>query len=288
MGVETKSGLSTAGLDRMRTVLARSVEGGEVSGLVALVHRHGQTHVVALGAQAVGGDVPMRRDTLFRIASLTKQVTAVAAMILVEECRLRLTDPVDDLLPELADRRVLRRLDGPLDDTVPAERPITVHDLLTFRLGIGAILAPPGTYPIQRALAEAGIDRGPDGPTYTPDEWIKRLGALPLACQPGSAWMYHTPADVLGVLIARAAGRPLPDFLRERVFEPLGMNDTGFHVPPEKLGRIAVSHEKDPRSGALAPRPEPDRTWDRPPAFPSGGGGPACSRPPTTTWRSAA
>ena len=275
MNVPNGGGLSRARLGRMREVMAGAVERGDVPGLVALVHRRGETHVVALGTTAAGGNTPMRRDTIFRIASLTKPITAVAAMILVEECRLRLDDPVDDLLPELAGRRVLRRVDGPLDDTVPAERSITVRDLLTFRLGLGVIFAPPGTYPIQRALDEAGVDRGPDGPPHTPDEWMKRLGALPLVHQPGTAWMYHTSADVLGVLIARAAGRPLEEFLRERVFEPLGMPDTGYHLPAEKVDRMAVSHTTDPETGAMVRRPDPrDGAWDRPPAFPSGGGGP--------------
>ncbi|GAA4514895.1 serine hydrolase [Actinoallomurus oryzae] len=273
MGVSP--GLSRTGLDRMREVLGRAVERAEVPGLVALVHRRGETHVIALGTTELGGDTPMGRDTIFRIASLTKPVVAVAGLILIEECRLRLDDPVDDLLPELADRRVLRRVDGPLDDTVPAERPITVRDLMTFRLGLGAIFAPPGTYPIQRALAETGVDSGPEGPSVDPDEWIKRLGTLPLAHQPGTTWMYHTSADVLGVLIARAAGRPLGEFLRERVFAPLGMDDTGYHLPAGKLGRLAASYTTDPRTGALVRRSDPrDDAWDRPPAFPSGGGGP--------------
>jgi CubicO group peptidase (beta-lactamase class C family) len=271
----TGGGLSPRGLERMRAVMAGAVERGEVPGLVALVHRRGETHVVTAGTTAVDGDVSVRRDTIFRIASLTKPITAVAAMILVEECLLRLDDPVDHLLPELADRRVLRSVDGPLDDTVPAEQPVTVRDLLTFRLGLGTIFAPPGTYPIQRALAETGIDRGPDGPPYAPDEWIKRLGALPLAHQPGAAWMYHTSADVLGVLIARAVGRPLDAFLRERIFEPLGMADTGFHLAAEKLDRMAVSYRSDPATGAIVRRDDPrDGAWDRPPVFPSGAGGP--------------
>jgi CubicO group peptidase (beta-lactamase class C family) len=274
MNEDTTGGLSAAGLDRMRTVLAGAVERGEVAGLVGLVHRRGRTHAVVLGTLEAGGDTPMRRDTIFRIASLTKQITAVAAMILIEECRLRLDDPVDDLLPELAGRRVLRRVDGPLDDTVPAERPITVRDLLTFRLGIGVVMAPPGTYPIQRAIDEAGLGVGPDGPAFGPDEWIERLGALPLVHQPGSAWMYHTAADVLGVLIMRVTGRPLGEFFGERIFEPLGMRDTGYHLPASKLDRLAASYAPDPRTGALTRRPGADAgSWDRPPAFPSGGGG---------------
>src|SRR5438552_17529628 len=127
----------------MHDVMAGHVERGELPGLVTLVSRRGEVHVDAIGMKAVGGSEPMRRDTIFRIASMTKPITAAAAMILVEECRLRLDDPVDRLLPELADRKVLKQIDGPLDDTVPANRPITVRDLLTFRAGFGLILGPP-------------------------------------------------------------------------------------------------------------------------------------------------
>ena len=131
----------------------------------------------------------MRRDTIFRIASLTKPIVAVAALILVEECKLRLDEPVDRLLPELAGRKVLKRIDGPLDDTVPANRPITVRDLLTFRLGFGIVMVPPGTYPIQRAAAELRIRMGPPLPQEqpAPDEWIRRLGTLPLDVSAGRA-----------------------------------------------------------------------------------------------------
>ncbi len=137
-------GLSTSRLGRMHGVMAGHVERGDVPGIVTLVSRRGEVHVDAIGMKAVGGSDPMRRDTIFRIASMTKPITAAAAMILVEECKLRLDGPVDRWLPELADRKVLKRLDGPLDDTVPANRPITLRDLLTFRLGIGVVMAPPG------------------------------------------------------------------------------------------------------------------------------------------------
>ncbi len=162
---------SQARLERMHDVMAGYVERGEAPGLVTLLCRRDEVHVEAIGMKAVGGSDPMRRDTLFRIASMTKPITAAAAMILVEECRLRLDDPVDDLLPELADRKVLKRLDGPLDDTVPANRPITLRDLLTFRLGIGAVMAPHGKFPIQKAIAEAGLAPGPDPSPLTPDGW---------------------------------------------------------------------------------------------------------------------
>src|SRR5438874_4334552 len=140
-------GLSRARLGRMRDVMAGYVERGEVPGLVTLVSRRGEVHVDAIGMKAVGGGDPIGRDTIFRISSMTKPITAAAAMILVEECKLRLDEPVDRLLPELADRKVLKRLEGPLDDTVPARRSITVRDLLTFRLGLGIVMAMPSTYP---------------------------------------------------------------------------------------------------------------------------------------------
>src|SRR3712207_5361844 len=150
------SGLSEARLGRLHDVMAGYVERGDIPGIVTLVARRGEVHVDAIGTPAAPGGDPMRRDTIFRIASMTKPVAAVAAMILVEECELRLDDPVDGLLPELADREVLRRPDGPVDETVPANRPITLRDLLTLRLGIGAVLAPPGRYPIPEAMEGAG------------------------------------------------------------------------------------------------------------------------------------
>jgi CubicO group peptidase (beta-lactamase class C family) len=267
-------GLSKERLNRMHNIMAGYVERGELPGLVTLVSRRGEVHVDAIGMKAVGSSEPMRRDTIFRIASMTKPITAAAAMILVEECKLRLDEPVDRLLPELADRRVLKRLDGPIDDTVHANRSITLRDLLTFRLGIGVVLAPPGRYPIQKAMAEAGHAPGPNPPIQAPDEWMKRLGSLPLIYQPGEAWMYHTGSDILGVLIARAAGQTLENFFSERIFEPLGMKDTGFHVPAEKLDRLPPSYMAGPDTGVLAVHDEPGSSrWGRPPAFPSGGGG---------------
>ena len=276
----SRGGFSKARLDRMREVMAGHVERG-VPGLVTLVSRRGETHVEAVGTKAAGGpgaagNGPMRRDTIFRIASMSKPITAAATMILVEECKLRLDDPVDRLLPELANRKVLRRLDGPLEDTVPARRPITVRDLLTFRLGLGMIMAPPDSMPIQKALGERDLGQGPPAPdtTAAPDEWMRRLGTLPLMHQPGEQWMYHTGSDVLGVLITRVVGRPLETFLRERLFEPIGMKDTGFSVPAAKLDRLATSYLSDPTTGGATLYDAAEGgQWSRPPAFPSGGGG---------------
>jgi CubicO group peptidase (beta-lactamase class C family) len=272
----SNGGLTKARLLRLHDVMAGYVERGEVPGIVTALSRRGEAHVDATGMQALGGDVPVRRDTIFRISSMTKPVTAAAAMMLVEECRLRLDEPVDRLLPELADRKVLKRMDAPLDDTVPAKRPITLRDLLTFRLGLGIVMAPPDTYPIQRAMSEQRLGQGPPRPSIppAPDEWIRRLGGLPLLHQPGERWMYHTGSDVLSVLIARASGEAFETFLRDRLFAPLGIKDTGFSVPANKLDRLATSYWTNPGTGALELYDAADGgDWSRPPAFPSGGAG---------------
>jgi len=149
----TAGGLSKARLEHMHDVMAGYVQRGEAPGIVTLVSRRGEVHGDAIGAKALGGSDPIGRDTIFRISSMTKPITAAATMILVEECTLRLDEPVDRLLPELADRKVLKRLDGPLEDTVPSHRPITVRDLLTFRMGFGQMMARPDAYPILKAAS---------------------------------------------------------------------------------------------------------------------------------------
>jgi CubicO group peptidase (beta-lactamase class C family) len=272
----SSGGLSRARLGRLHDAMAGYVERGQVPGIVTLIRWRGEVHVEAIGTKALGGGDPMRRDTIFRIASMTKPITAVATMILVEECKLRLDEPVDRLLPELANRKVLKRLDGSLDETEPANRPITVRDLLTFRMGLGIVMAPPGTYPIQKAMDDQLLGQGPPAPLTppAPDEWIRRLGTLPLMHQPGEKWMYHTGSDVLGVLIARASGQALESFLRERLFEPLGMKDTGFSVPATQVDRLATAYWTNAKTGALELYDEAKGgQWSRPPAFPSGGGG---------------
>ena len=270
------AGLSRARLARMHEVMAGYVERGEVPGLVTLVSRRGEVHLDVIGTNGFADPHPMRRDTLFRISSMTKPIMAAATLLLVEACQLRLDDPVERWLPELAERRVLQRLDGPLDETVPAKRAITVRDLLTFRLGFGQMLAHPDAYPILQAANELQIGMGPPNPATMPepDEWMRRLGSLPLLHQPGERWMYNTGSDVLGVLIARVSGQELPTFLRERLFEPLGMKDTGFSVPAASLDRLATSYWTDPHSRQLVVYDEAaGGQWSRPPAFPSGAGG---------------
>jgi CubicO group peptidase (beta-lactamase class C family) len=266
-------GLSKMRLGRMHEVMARHVEDGAMPGLVTLVCRHGEVHVDVIGRSAFGG-VPMQRDSIFRITSMTKPVTAVAAMILVEQCKLRLDDAVDDLLPELANRRVLRSIESEIDDVVAAKRAITLRDLLTFRLGLGMIPIFPDRYPIQKAIAEAGFAPGPAFPSFPPDELMRRYGTLPLICQPGQRWLYNSGAEILGVLIARAVGKTLGEFLQERIFAPLGMTDTGFHVPPAKLDRFATSYARDYASNALKVFDDPVRgKFSQPPVFENGSAG---------------
>ncbi|TJZ57305.1 beta-lactamase family protein [Streptomyces piniterrae] len=267
------SGFSETGLRRMREVLARHVESGKIPGLVALVSRGDETHVEAIGTMRHDGGAPMRRDTIFRMASTSKPVAMAPVMVLLDECRLRLDDPVDPWLPELADRQVLKQIDGPLDDTVPARRPITVRDLLTSTFGLGMDLTSLGA-PIMNAIFEQNLTPQGEEPMPEPDEWMRRLGTLPLMRQPGEHWQYHISHDVLGVLVARVTGQSYEEFLRERVLDPLGMKDTGFHVPAGKIDRLPPSYVPDPQTGEF-------HVWDeaaggrysRPPAFEGGGGG---------------
>jgi CubicO group peptidase (beta-lactamase class C family) len=253
-------------LNRLDEAMAGYAARGHVSSIATALSRRGETHVGTHGAA---------RDTIFRIASMSKPVAAAAAMILVEECKLRLDEPVERLLPELADRRVLKSIDAELDDTEPAKRPILVRDLMSFTMGFGIPMLPFGTHPIQRATDALDLGQGPPHPQVppAPDEWIKRFATLPLMHQPGEKWMYHTGIDVLGVLIARASGQKLEDFLRERLFDPLGMKDTGFFVPPEKIARFTACHGTDFVTSEEIVYDAADGDWSRMPAFPSAGGG---------------
>ncbi len=210
----------------------------------------------------------MTADSVFRVASLTKQVMAVATLLLVDDGVLALDDPVDDLVPELADPVVLADPAGPVDDVVPAQRAITTRDLLGFTGGHG--FPSEFDWPIVGLLAER-LHQGPPAPQAPPppDEWAAGLATVPLLHQPGEGWTYNCGADVLGVLVARAASTSLPDVLDERVFGPLGMVDTGFVT--RDVDRTTTYYGHD--DGRLVVQDPPDGDWARPPAFPSGGGG---------------
>ncbi|MEU5191612.1 serine hydrolase domain-containing protein [Streptomyces klenkii] len=272
----TTGGFSPKRLTRVRDVINRHVDAGHGPGAVAVVARQGEVHIEATGYLAyegAGSRTPMAADTICRIASWTKQIVAACVMTLVEDCTLRLDDPVDALLPELSDMTVLANPNGPLDDTVPAKRSITLRDLLTCRLGTGTVHAEPGTVPISDTLNT--LERGdcPGDPVPSPDEWIRRLGTLPLVHQPGERWMYNIAPMVLGVLIARATGMSLGDALRERICEPLGMKDTTLSVGGESVSRLATAYMRDDATGKLVVEDGPDGLGRRSPAFKAAGSG---------------
>jgi CubicO group peptidase (beta-lactamase class C family) len=276
------NGFTDEGLAALDRALDGHVDRGAVPGLVALVARGGQVHVHATGHKALGDSEPIGRDAIFRIASLTKPVVGVAAMLLIQDGAMALSDPVERWLPELTERRVLRSYGADLDDAVPAARPITVEDALSFRLGFGCIFTPE---PLPVVQAEEKLKLNTLGPPWpptplTPDEWIAALGLLPLLDQPGELWRYNTGATVTGILIERVAGAPLAEVLRTRVFQPLGMTDTAFFVPRAKLGRFTSMYAPaeiagrfgvaSGDDGGLALIDGPDGWYAAPPTLPDG------------------
>jgi len=258
-------------MSNLHDILQTYVGNGSVPGAVGLMARGDRVEVAATGSADVGGTSPMARDSIFRVASITKPITAAAVMMLVEDGRIALEDPVRQWLPELASPAVVRTPASPVDDVVPAVRPITVADLLTFRAGYG--------FPSDFSLPAVGLlfselKQGPPQPQLVaaPDEWMAALSRIPLLHQPGEAWLYNTCSDIAGVLIARVSGRPLPEFLAERLFGPLGMVDTGFDVPAGKLARFTSYYRTDP-AGGLELVDAPGGQWSSLPAFPSAAGG---------------
>jgi CubicO group peptidase (beta-lactamase class C family) len=249
------------------------IDRGEVGNVVTLLYRHGQrAHADHVGWLDEALTVPVAEDTIFRIASMTKPIVSVAALMLLEEGRLRLDDPVDRWLPELADRRVMRDSAGDIDDTYPSPRPITVLDLLTHRPGLASQFTAGGK--IGKAVAKLHIGNALLLTGSDPDDWLARLGALPLVYEPGTHFNYGFATDVLGFLVARIAGMGLEDFLRQRIFGPLGMVDAGFHVPPDKLSRLSVAHMPDAVTGKPILNDHPNTSpWTQPKSVPSGSAG---------------
>ncbi|MFJ9260508.1 serine hydrolase domain-containing protein [Streptomyces bacillaris] len=233
-----------------------------------------RVEVAVAGSATLTGSTPMRRNSVFRLASVTKPIVAAAAMTLVEDGVIAPADPVAAWLPELASPLVVRTPQSPVADVVSAVRPITVLDLLTFRAGYGfpSDFSLPAVAPL---FAE--LKQGPPRPQAVPgpDAWMAALSRIPLLHQPGDGWLYNTCSDILGVLVARAADRPLPAYLAERLFEPLGMTDTGFSVAPGALDRFTGYYRAGEGSSESGPElvDAPDGQWSRPPAFPSGAGG---------------
>jgi CubicO group peptidase (beta-lactamase class C family) len=257
----------------IRNSIAGSIERKELPGAVWLLARGDQVHVDFLGDKAFEGGTPMARDTIFRLASVTKPVTAAAVMMLVEDGVIALDDPVDRLLPELANRRVLTSIDAPLDSTVPADHPFTVRELMNFTFGFGINFDP--NLPIEQEITRLNLvnmTMVPQTP-HNPDEWIKAFSTLPLMHQPGANWMYNTGSIIQGILINRATGRTLEDFFKERIFDPLGMKDTSFFVPPEKLDRFVAAYQFDFATNEGFLEDAPEGQWAAPPNLEHGGGG---------------
>jgi len=218
--------------------LKAMVESGQFAGAATLVWRNGAAQAACVGWRDIEGGLPVERDTMFRIASMTKPITSVAALMLMDEGRIALNDPITRYAPEFSQMRVLRSPDGPLDETDPAERLITFDDLLTHRAGLTYADFHRG--PISQAYRDA---LGGDIDSHVvPDDWIARLAHLPLIGQPGAMWSYGRATDLLGLLIARIEGEPLGAVLKRRIFDPLGMKDTSFVVPPDKRNRRAAAY----------------------------------------------
>ncbi len=246
-----------------RTSVVQAVDSGLLAGAVTLAWQRGNMlQVNEIGYRDVEAGLPMQRDTIFRVASMTKPVTVAAAMALVEEGKLTLTDPVTRWLPELADMQVLVDPTGPLDRTVPARRPITIDDLMTHRSGLAYVFSVLG--PISRAYGRVSLRQDQD-------HWLAEMAQLPLVHQPGERLTYSQATDVLGIVISRIEGKPLHTVLAERIFEPLGMSDTGFFISSDKRARAATMYRLDPESGlqhdAMGPIPVTE------PRFCQGGAG---------------
>lgn len=268
---EIQAGFSPSRLARLSHRLANYVERGEIAGAVALIYRNKSVaHSLAIGWQDEDAQKPMRSDTLFRIASMSKPITSVAALMLLEEGLLRLDDPIERWLPEFANPRVLRHPEGILEDTVPAERSITVCDLLTHRPGFVSHFFARG--PIAGAVDKFATHPLLLNPAMDPDTWLKHLSGLPLVYQPGSTINYGWATDVLGLLIGRATQIGFSEFLRTRLFEPLGMFDTGFHVSAEQRERLSVGYGMIAGKRAVNDSPATS-LWNPPPLSPSGSAG---------------
>ena len=267
-GDQATGGFVEAGLAQVAPALQAVIDAGDLSGAVTLIWRKGEVvQVNTLGLRDRESGAPMERDTLFRIASMTKPVTSVAALMLIEEGKLALTDPITKWLPEFSDMLVLKDPTGPIDQTYPAPRDITVEDLMTHRSGLAYAFTSMGP------IAQAHEDKlgPPIGTPLTPDRWLKALGSLPLSYPPGERFNYSHSTEVLGFLVARIEGKPLGQVLKERIFSRLGMSDTDFWCPPAKHGRMAKLYRMNPDTEKLEDASFPLETAQ--PVYEAGGGG---------------
>jgi CubicO group peptidase (beta-lactamase class C family) len=260
-------GFSSARLQRITRVIQAAIDRGEIAGAVTLIARHGKVaHCEALGLFDVASGTPMRRDTMFRIYSMTKPITAVATLLLYEEGHFLLDDPIARFLPEFAETKVFARETAAGFEVADLERPITIRHLLLHTSGL--LYGDAAGSPVEKLYAQARIDRQ-DEPL---DEKVRRIAQLPLAHQPGSSWTYGLSTDVLGRLVEVVSGQPFDSFLKERIFDPLAMGDTGFSVPSVHHGRLATVYTPGDQGG-LRPDTRPELAYAEPPRYFSGGGG---------------
>ena len=256
----------TTGVEQVWDLLDGQVAAGRMPGYVAALRVRGCTEIRAHGRTAVDDDAPpMRDDTLFRIASLTKPLGGALTLTLVRDGVLSLDDPVARWLPEAAEPRVLVSPDAPLDRTVPAERPVTVRDLLIGTSGWGLVME---QTPLQAAMMERGVFGSPLHRDVSADGFVERVTSLPLAFQPGAGWMYETGVDLLGMLLMRATGRSLAELFAERITGPLGMTSTGFQGTADRLATAYL-----PGPDGLTVLDPPDGTFAVPPPFEELGSG---------------
>ncbi|MBO0607578.1 serine hydrolase domain-containing protein [Myceligenerans salitolerans] len=224
----------------LREVLARHVDAGTIPGAIATYGR--ECDPLLVGSAGTGGGA-LKADAIVRIQSMTKLVTTVAALRLVEQGAIALDDGIESWMPELADRRVLAHPMADVDDTVPAQRPISLRDLLTNQSGYGVVTV---DSPLLRAMVDAGLDANNEPVDRGAQEWLAALAALPLAHQPGQGWRYHLGFGILGILLGRVAGTSTSELLRHSVLGPVGMPDTGFRVPEGQEHRLLAAYRRTP------------------------------------------
>jgi CubicO group peptidase (beta-lactamase class C family) len=242
-----REGFSTERLQRITDVTQSYVDEGKLAGIITMVARHGKiVHFEAVGQRGAADATPLQKDDLFRIYSMTKPITAAAAMQLYEQGKFNLSDPVSKFVPELKDVKVLNA-DG---EQVPAARQMTMQQLLTHTTGLSYGFNPKGD-PVDQFYVDAKLWAAKDL-----DEFAEKLGQLPLKFNPGDQWHYSVAVDVTGLIVQRISGQPFDEYLQEHIFAPLGMQDTFFEVPADKVDRFLPNHYIDPKTKALTQIPE--------------------------------
>jgi CubicO group peptidase (beta-lactamase class C family) len=264
-------GFSSKRLERINTVMQRYVDEKKLAGVITLVARRGAVvHLGKCGMADIEAGKPMQLDTIFRIYSMTKPITSTAVLMLMEEGRLRLADPIAQYIPGFKDVKVLDSAPGSGVRQVSADRPITIRDLLTHTAGLSYGSEDIYIDELYRRHVWEPMAANPD---WTLADWIGAVAKLPLASQPGTRFRYSVATDVLGYLVQVISGMPFEAFLEQRIFEPLAMSDTDFWVPPQKVERFAANYGPDADAGSKVIDPPATSHYTRPSKAPSGGGG---------------